>query len=67
MADKDKKKLKAVIRVNMDTSLSSSDNLPDTFQYEETCLKKLRCHVAATKLFQSTSYSRRSLRGNSSP
>ena len=51
MADKDKKKLKAVIRVNMDTSLSSSDNLPDTFQYEETCLKKLRCSNAASKLF----------------
>lgn len=51
MTDKDKKKLKAVIRANMDAALSSSGNLPDTSQYEETCLKKLRCSNAASKPF----------------
>jgi hypothetical protein len=51
VTDKGKKKLKAVIRANMDAALSSSGNLPDTSQYEKTCLKKLRCSNAASKLF----------------
>lgn len=49
VADKDKKKLKAVIRANMDAALSTSGNLPDTFQYEDTCLKSLRSSNAASK------------------
>ena len=51
VTDKGQKKLKAVIRANMDAALSSSGNLPDTSPYEETCLKKLRCSNAASKPF----------------
>jgi hypothetical protein len=34
------KKLKAVIRANMDTALSSSDNLPDAFSVRRNLFEK---------------------------